>query len=198
MVSFGEVQTISDAMFTISLVVNLIKRHPRCYRLLHRKHTSLSLGKRFSEDPYDADEKDPMETKALKSSLWEFEVVLVHHYDQSVRDFAKILKTELLSKPTQLKAQEYAQADSLALLKTELAGLDVNKEIGLIRKNLLSRHGQAEKEMKSANVLGKRLGDQIDRYDGGALLQPDDLAFQSKRAKIGEKFDQYDDFFALE
>jgi hypothetical protein len=58
----------------------------------------------------------------------------------------------------------------LALLKTELAGLDVNKEIGLIRKNLLSRHGQAEKEMKSANVLGKRLGDQIDRYDGGALL----------------------------
>lgn len=60
MVSFGEVQTTSDAMFTISLIVNLVKRHPRCYRLLHRKHTSLSLGKRFSEDPYDAEEKDPL------------------------------------------------------------------------------------------------------------------------------------------
>ena len=86
----------------------------------------------------------------------------------------------------------------MALLKTELAGLDVNKQVSLIRKNLLTRHGQLEKETKSANVLGKRLGDQIDRYDGGGLLQPDDLAFQSKRARIGEKFDQYDDFFALE
>lgn len=100
MVSFGEVQTTSDAMFTISLIVNLVKRHPRCYRLLHRKHTSLSLGKRFSEDPYDAEEKDPLMTMALKSSLWELEVVLTHHADQSVRDFAKILKTEILSRPT--------------------------------------------------------------------------------------------------
>ena len=37
MVSHGEVFTVSDAMFCISLTVNLIKRHPRCYRLLHRK-----------------------------------------------------------------------------------------------------------------------------------------------------------------
>ena len=115
-----------------------------------------------------------------------------------MRDFAKILKTEFLARPTQLKAQEYAQADSLALLKTELADIDVAKEVHNIRKNLLTRHGQAEKEKTGANVMGKRLGDQIDRYDGSAMLQPDDLAFQSKRAKIGEKFDQYDDFFALE
>jgi len=80
-VSHGAVQTASDAMFTISLVVNLIKRHPRCYRLVHRKHTSISLGKRFAEDPYDAEERDPLQTMALKSSLWELEVVLVHHYD---------------------------------------------------------------------------------------------------------------------
>ena len=104
MVSYGEVQTVSDAMFTISLVVNLVKRHPRCYRLLHRKHTSLSLGKRFSDDPYDANEPDPSQTMALKSSLWELEVVLIHHYDQRVRDFGKILKTELLARPTNMKA----------------------------------------------------------------------------------------------
>ena len=76
MVSFGEVQTLSDTMFRISLIVNLIKRHTRCYRMLHRKHTSISLGRRFAEDPYDADEKDPRLTKALKSSLWELDVVL--------------------------------------------------------------------------------------------------------------------------
>ena len=72
--------------------------------MLHRKHTSLSLGRRFSQDPYDAEEPDPQKTMSLKSSLWELEIVLVHHYDQRVRDFAKILKTELLSRPTQLKA----------------------------------------------------------------------------------------------
>lgn len=81
MVSHGEVQTVSDAMFTISIVVNLIRRHPRCYRMLHRKHTSISLGKRFSDDPYDATETDPLQTKALKSSLWELEIVLANHYD---------------------------------------------------------------------------------------------------------------------
>ena len=99
---------MSDAMFTISLIVNLIKRHPRCYRLLHRKHTSLSIGKRFSDDPYDANEEDPLLTMAMKSSLWELEVVLVHHYDQRVRDFAKILKTDLLARPTSLKVEEFA------------------------------------------------------------------------------------------
>ena len=52
-----------------------------------------------------------------------------------------MLKTELLSRPTHLKAQEFAEADSLALLKTELAEVDVAKETALIRKNLLTRHG---------------------------------------------------------
>lgn len=136
---------------------------------------------------------------AMKSSLWELEVVLVHHYDQRVRDFAKILKTDLLARPTSLKVEEFAQADPLALLKTELNDLDMSKEIGHIRKNLLNRHGQGEKEMKDeVNILGKRLGDQLDRYDRQTLLQPDDLGYQSKRARIGEKFDQFDDFFALE
>ena len=141
MVSHGEVFTVSDAMFCISLTVNLIKRHPRCYRLLHRKQTSISLGKRFSEDPYDANEPDPALTKALKSSLWELDTLLVNHYDQRVRDYARVLKTELLSKPTDKKASEFAQADTLALLRTELQELDVRKEVTLIRKNLLVKHG---------------------------------------------------------
>ena len=113
---------------------------------------------------------------ALKSSLWELEIVLVHHYDQRVRDYAKILKTELLSRPTLLKAEDFAQADSLSLLRTELTEIDLTKEVGLIKKNLLQRHGQAEKEETEANVLGKRLGDQLDNYN---LMQPDDLGFQS-------------------
>ena len=71
------------------------------------------------------------------------------------------------------------------------------KEVNLVRKNLLTRHGQAGQDASSANILGKRLGDQLDRY-GVQLLKPDDLSFQTKRAKMGEKFEQFDEFFALE
>ena len=80
-VSHGQVFITSDVMFVISLIANLIKRHPRCYRMIHRKTTSLSLGKRLSSDPYDAEEPDPLLTKALKSSLWELEIVMKQHYD---------------------------------------------------------------------------------------------------------------------
>lgn len=75
-VSHGEVFATGDIMFIISLIANLVKRHPRCYRLIHRKTTSLSLGKRLSSDPYNADETDPLLSKALKSSLWELEIVM--------------------------------------------------------------------------------------------------------------------------
>ena len=80
-VSHGEVLATGDVMFIISLIANLIKRHPRCYRLIHRRATSLSLGKRLSTDPYDADEPDPLLSRALKSSLWELEIVMKQHFD---------------------------------------------------------------------------------------------------------------------
>ena len=75
-VTQGQVVLTSDIMFVISLVANLIKRHPRCYRLIHRKTTSISLGKRLSVDPFDAEEPDPLLTKSLKSSLWEIEIIM--------------------------------------------------------------------------------------------------------------------------
>ena len=81
MVSHGEVYATGDVMFVISLIANLIKRHPRCYRLIHRKTTSLSLGKRLSVDPYHAEEPDPLLSRALKSSLWELDVVMRQHFD---------------------------------------------------------------------------------------------------------------------
>lgn len=67
--------------------------------------------------------------------------MLTNHYDQRVRDYARVLKTELLSKPTDKKASDFAQADTLALLRSELQELDVRKEVNLIRKNLLVKHG---------------------------------------------------------
>lgn len=141
MVSHGQVQTASDAMFVVGLTANLVKRHPRCHKLIHRKHTSISLGKRLTMDPYDATETDPLKAKAMKSSLWELEIVMQQHYDQRVRDFAKVLKTDIGAKKDFIKAQDYAQADNLALLKADLDELDFSKEAALIRKNLMARHG---------------------------------------------------------
>ena len=83
-------------MSIISLIANLIKRHPRCYRLIHRKTTSINLGKRLTVDPFNSEEPDPLLTKSLKSSLWEIEILMKQHHDQRVRDFCKIFKTDII------------------------------------------------------------------------------------------------------
>ena len=75
-VSHGVVQVPADIMHIVGLIVNLIKRHPRCLRLLHRKKTSMSLGIQLSIDPFKDKETDPMGAFALKSSLWELEIIM--------------------------------------------------------------------------------------------------------------------------
>lgn len=80
-VSHGVVQAPTDIMYVVSLILNLIKRHPRCVRLLHRKKTSLSLGIQLTTDPYRESELEPMNTLALRSSLWELEIIMKTHYD---------------------------------------------------------------------------------------------------------------------
>ncbi len=54
----------------VVMVTNLIKRHPNCKVLIHRKVESESQG----EDPFIDSEKDPVKTRAFDSSLWELEV----------------------------------------------------------------------------------------------------------------------------
>ena len=58
----------------VVMVTNLIKRHPNCKVLIHRKVESESQG----EDPFIDSEKDPVKTRALDSSLWELEVRCTH------------------------------------------------------------------------------------------------------------------------
>jgi U3 small nucleolar RNA-associated protein 19 len=80
-VSHGVVSSTGDAMYVVGLVVNLIKRHPRCLKLIHRKKTSMSMGIHLSNDPYKETEADPLMSFALKSSLWELDLVMKQHYD---------------------------------------------------------------------------------------------------------------------
>ena len=59
----------------VVFVINLLKRHPNCRVLIHRKNAEeckLPPG----EDPYDMTQEDPACCNALDSSLWELKVWL--------------------------------------------------------------------------------------------------------------------------
>lgn len=114
-------------MFIVGLIVNLIKRHPRCLKLIHRKKTSMSLGINLANDPYKENEVDPLNAVALKSSLWELEIVMKSHYDQSVRDFCKVLKTDLMARSNLIKTDDFIKIDPLLALKQEIEDLDLEK-----------------------------------------------------------------------
>ena len=127
LVSTGVVIGVNDTMFVLSLMANLIKRHPRSSRLIHRKKTSMSMGKRLASDPFLASETDPLSTKALKSSLWEVEILMRKHHDMRVRDFTKMFKTNFTGKCNFFKAEEFIQYDALSALHKDLEEMDTAK-----------------------------------------------------------------------
>ncbi|GAA6027656.1 hypothetical protein JCM8097_007968 [Rhodosporidiobolus ruineniae] len=100
----------------IPFVYNLLKRHPACMALIHRKIEGDDYD--WSNDPFDANEPLPTDTNALDSSLWEI-AALQRHYLASVSGLAKVF-TEVMNK------QSYAMEDFLdhsyaTLLQTEFS-----------------------------------------------------------------------------
>ena len=65
---------LSGIMVAVVLIVNLLKRHPNCRVLVHRKNVEDSSGVSYDEDPYDMSQEDPANSNALESSLWELKV----------------------------------------------------------------------------------------------------------------------------
>ncbi len=58
-------------------VSNLIKRHPNCKVLLHRREGDYTP----NTDTFDLSEPDPAKCRALESSLWELKVSsIAEHY----------------------------------------------------------------------------------------------------------------------
>ena len=82
-----------------------------------------------------------METKALRSSLWELEVIMREHYDQNVRQYAKVFKTDFLRKTAFTKVEDFTQVDPIDMLLQDLEEVDNEKEGDALKKNLLQRHG---------------------------------------------------------
>lgn len=80
-----------------------------------------------------------------------------------------------------------------------------------MHKNLLVRHGQLKENQETfdSNILGKRKGDEIDRYGqtleeigaataAGTFNEAQDMGFALKRARMGEKFENFEEFFELD
>ncbi|PVH84240.1 CBF-domain-containing protein [Cadophora sp. DSE1049] len=78
-------------------IYNILKKHPMCTFMIHRE-TRVTEAKELLEkegmgDPFLMDEEDPMETKAIESSLWEI-VTLQSHYHPNVATLAKIISEQ--------------------------------------------------------------------------------------------------------
>ncbi|KAK3749015.1 hypothetical protein RRG08_056923 [Elysia crispata] len=78
---------------SLPFIMNLISRHPACEVLLHRTEGPYE----FEEDPFQPNEPDPKNAKALDSCLWELQT-LEMHIDPNVAEKAKkrkIVETDL-------------------------------------------------------------------------------------------------------
>ncbi|KAI0161706.1 CBF-domain-containing protein [Hypoxylon sp. FL1284] len=81
----------------IPWIYNLFKKHPLCTFMMHRvprtEEEMETLENEGLEDPFIADEEDPMETCAIDSCLWEV-VQLQSHYHPNVATIAKIISEQ--------------------------------------------------------------------------------------------------------
>lgn len=68
-----------------TLIINLLIRHPNCQVLVHKASSEA-----FLDDPYDEDEQNPAESKALASSLWEVKSLQDHFYPMNAERSRKI------------------------------------------------------------------------------------------------------------
>lgn len=70
----------------------------------------------MKNDPYREDEEDPLETRSMKSSLWELDTIRRQHYDSNVRNYAKVFKTDFIRKTAWVKCEEFTQVDPIDML----------------------------------------------------------------------------------
>lgn len=115
-------------MVAVVFVSNLIKRHPNCSVLLHRKNAQEI---QLDCDPFDMSEVDPSKTRALESSLWEFQT-LTSHYVPKVSDLVKRLVSPSEKKVEEEELGPYLDIDNDDLVQEECTDLTGLKKVPMV------------------------------------------------------------------
>ncbi|KAI9271603.1 CBF/Mak21 family-domain-containing protein [Phascolomyces articulosus] len=100
------------SVIIIPFIYNLLRRHPICMKLIHKND---AVGE--AEDPYDFNEQNPYETKALDSSLWELQTLSQHFY-ANVSTLAKIFSEKFLKPKYNL--EDFMDHTYSTFFKTEI------------------------------------------------------------------------------
>ncbi|KAM3503121.1 hypothetical protein MY11210_008826 [Beauveria gryllotalpidicola] len=115
----------SAAAFVIPWIYNMLKKHPLCTFMLHRETKDEEVKKELREhgmeDPFLADESDPMKTQAIESSFWEL-VQLQSHYHPNVATIAKIVAE-------QFTKHSYNMEDFLDHSYASLLNAEMDKDV---------------------------------------------------------------------
>eukprot|EP00536_Pseudo-nitzschia_multiseries_P000326 jgi/Psemu1/178351/e_gw1.4.120.1 len=102
----------SSALFVLALVSNLLKKHPECSCLVQRKEGTKM------EDCFVDDVDDPVECRALQSSLWEL-AVFERHYYPAVATLAKSIGRVEEEKAAPYNTDEFATHTYASLFDQE-------------------------------------------------------------------------------
>ncbi|ORY14599.1 CBF/Mak21 family-domain-containing protein [Clohesyomyces aquaticus] len=106
----------------IPWIYNMFKRHPACTFMIHREVRDPAIKQELKEegmdDPFDMEEKDPMLSEAIESSLWEIES-LQSHYHPNVATLAKIISEQFTKRSYNL--EDFLDHSYTALLDNELS-----------------------------------------------------------------------------
>uniref|UniRef100_A0A7S3CN84 CCAAT-binding factor domain-containing protein n=1 Tax=Strombidium rassoulzadegani TaxID=1082188 RepID=A0A7S3CN84_9SPIT len=137
MVSYGLAFAENDKMYVISLIANLIKRHPRVVRLIHRKRKIFKENPTLQTDPFRETEANPLKSRAIRSSLWELDILMKQEFDGAVRNYSKLLQGDLHRKTNFFKCDEFTQIDPLTELEFELGNLQFIREAFSVKKHLI-------------------------------------------------------------
>ncbi|XP_007426166.3 nucleolar complex protein 4 homolog, partial [Python bivittatus] len=103
-------------LIVIPFICNLLRRHPSCLVLIHKPNSLAEM----SEDPYKMDEKEPLESKALESSLWEIKTLQKHYHPDVASAAAEI--------NLPLSEMEQDLSETLELTAFEIFDRDIKKE----------------------------------------------------------------------
>ncbi len=146
----------SGIVVVVPWVYNLLKTHPSCTFMIHRK----ARGEREDPDPQEEqgygdpfrmDEPDPMETDALESSLWEIQM-LQSHYHPNVATIAKIISEQFTKQAYNL--EDFLDHSYGSMLDAELSK-DIKKAPEVeyeIPKRIFMRYGEDEGNQDSLLV----------------------------------------------